>query len=684
MVVQTTTMTVRPEQTFIKCRPVFRGKYEVLKAIGKGKFAVVYRAKHEEEVVALKSIAIGAMDDKSREKCLKEVRLLEKLEHPNIIKYLNSFVDGDQLIIAFEWAAAGDLKRQIRKAVERQELFEESLIWKYFLEICEALCHMHSKRVLHRDLKPANIFLTLKGTVKVGDLGLGRLLSEQTLEAHSKVGTPYYMAPEVLKGAGYDWKSDVWSLGCTFYEMAMLRSPFKPKIAKPKVDEERKEPPLNLYALFQKINKGDYELLPDCFSENLRRLSYRMLSVAASSRPLVSEARDVAREQRRPRPETDDERFVPAFEVLDLSESIVEKLTVLGFREDRLERGLEPLPRLRFAYDLEVFPSRRSQRQFFDFADATQFLLRRLGAFFEEPLDAASLAAALSEAGFDKKLKAQDLIKGNGPFVCEALDYLASQALLRTWTKEQPDYGSQRLVVEDYPEEVNDEDVLLDGVFSERSRTPREEEEVTKQVDKKKEWALEVERVSARLRRPAPPLRDWRDRFQNLRDNSDLFRQRQSDVERTHEILGTTLRGSCDKIQRGEARMAESFADASKRYAAAKEKANRRVAKRDQLRQSVSMKQAQLDSLSNQVQDLELILQQRTAAITDTKHLRKLRDNLATLKADTTHLDVSIGLASNRLWAHHRKQNNVRSSRSRDDSKQIKRDHYDLPPIIRR
>jgi len=86
---------------------------------------------------------------------------------------------------------------------------------------------MHSHRVLHRDIKPANIFLTLDGTVKLGDLGLGRFLSDNTLEAFSKVGTPLYMSAEVLKGSGYDAKSDVWSLGCVLYELAMLRSPFK-------------------------------------------------------------------------------------------------------------------------------------------------------------------------------------------------------------------------------------------------------------------------------------------------------------------------------------------------------------------------------------------------------------------------------------------------------------------------
>lgn len=85
------------------------------------------------------------------------------------------------------YAEAGDLKRQLRKAREKEARFDERVIWKYFSQIVAAVAQMHGKRIMHRDLKPANIFLTINGTIKVGDLGLGRLLSENTLEAHSKV-----------------------------------------------------------------------------------------------------------------------------------------------------------------------------------------------------------------------------------------------------------------------------------------------------------------------------------------------------------------------------------------------------------------------------------------------------------------------------------------------------------------
>ena len=228
--------------------------YSVVSAVGRGKFSTVYKAQRKSDgrVVALKRIRMGATATSTavREKCLKEVRLLQSLDHSNIIRYLDSFaVHPNTLVIVLEWATDGDLQCHLRRIRDRGGGLPEPVIWQSFVQICEALAHMHERRILHRDLKPANIFLHRDGTIKVGDLGLGRTLSDDTPEAFSKVGTPLYMSPEALRGDGYDMKSDIWSLGCVLYELAMLRSPFK-------------EEGLKMFQLFEKIVRCDYKQLP--------------------------------------------------------------------------------------------------------------------------------------------------------------------------------------------------------------------------------------------------------------------------------------------------------------------------------------------------------------------------------------------------------------------------------------
>ena len=161
------------------------------------------------------------------DKCLQEVNLLQKVSHPNIVKYLDSFIGQNELFIAIEWADKGDVKRLIRKYKQEGDLISEPKVIEYTREIASALQHMHDKRVIHRDLKPANILIFSDGTFKLGDLGLGRFMSDETFKAFSKVGTPLYMAPEVINNIGYDFKSDNWSLGCVVYELVTLKSPFQ-------------------------------------------------------------------------------------------------------------------------------------------------------------------------------------------------------------------------------------------------------------------------------------------------------------------------------------------------------------------------------------------------------------------------------------------------------------------------
>ena len=291
--------------------------FKIIKFLGKGKFSVVYQAERQADskLVALKIIKIYDIKDKSLvEKCLQEVNLLKRVNHPNIIKYLDSFIFQNELYIAVEWADKGDVKRLIRKYKQEGDEIDESRVIEYTREIAAGLNHMHEQRVIHRDLKPANILITSDGIFKLGDLGLGRIMNTETIKTFSKVGTPLYMAPEVINGSeGYDFKVDNWSLGCVIYELITLRSPFQ--------TSEK----LSLIELFKKINSGLYPKIDNNKYRTAAKISEALLKVDPKERmelPQVIKICDeyISKQEEKPK--------IDPFIIMD---DMVEKLRLLNY-----------------------------------------------------------------------------------------------------------------------------------------------------------------------------------------------------------------------------------------------------------------------------------------------------------------------------------------------------------------
>eukprot|EP00903_Cladosiphon_okamuranus_P017257 g15902.t1 len=210
------------------------------------------------------------------EHCLKEVGLLKNLTSPNIVQLHTWFLDGNALWVVMDWVDGGDLRGLLERTKKAGNRLSELTIWRLFTQICDGLLHMHGERIMHRDLKPANILISRDGTVKLGDLGLGRYLDVHSVLAMSRVGTPLYMSPETLKGRGHGMVSDIWSLGCVLYELTMLASPFEGRH-------------LTLKTLFRKIVRADYPPIDNTlYNEHFANLVAHLLIPDPNARPKIS------------------------------------------------------------------------------------------------------------------------------------------------------------------------------------------------------------------------------------------------------------------------------------------------------------------------------------------------------------------------------------------------------------
>ena len=198
--------------------------FELLEQLGKGSYGAVYKARHRPSgtIVAVKVIPLSGEDEEGLEDIRREIAVLRECVHPNVVRYFGSFTGAEYLWIVMEHCGGGSV-RDILSASNRP--LREAQIAYLCGETLKGLVYLHSIFKVHRDIKCSNILLTESGGVKLADFGVAAQLTRTMSKRNTFIGTPHWMAPEVIQESRYDGKVDVWALGISAIEMAEVQPP---------------------------------------------------------------------------------------------------------------------------------------------------------------------------------------------------------------------------------------------------------------------------------------------------------------------------------------------------------------------------------------------------------------------------------------------------------------------------
>ncbi|XP_032463688.1 STE20-like serine/threonine-protein kinase isoform X1 [Phocoena sinus] len=323
--------------------------WEIIGELGDGAFGKVYKAQNKETNVLAAAKVIDTKSEEELEDYMVEIDILASCDHPNIVKLLDAFYYENNLWILIEFCAGGAVDAVM---LELERPLTESQIQVVCKQTLEALNYLHDNKIIHRDLKAGNILFTLDGDIKLADFGVSAKNTRTIQRRDSFIGTPYWMAPEVVmcetsKDRPYDYKADVWSLGITLIEMAEIEPPHHElnpmrvllKIAK-------SEPPT--LAQPSKWSSNFKDFLKKCLEKNVdsrwttsQLLQHPFVTVDSNKpiRELIAEAKAEVTEEVEDGKEEDDDEETENSLPIPASKRASSDLSIASSEEDKLSQN---------------------------------------------------------------------------------------------------------------------------------------------------------------------------------------------------------------------------------------------------------------------------------------------------------------------------------------------------------
>ncbi|XP_034041958.1 serine/threonine-protein kinase Nek2-like [Thalassophryne amazonica] len=272
--------------------------FEVLSTVGFGAFGKCQKIlrKSDGKILAWKVVHTRKMRESLKNRIIQEVNLLKELDHPNIVQYVDHFIEKNKVYVVMEYCEGGDLASLIKCCIKKSLFLPEELILQVLEQLTSAPehCHRHpdGSVVLHQDIKPANVFFDYDLNVKLGDFGLADILPTRNDYVKTQSGTlhcmclvspfswtlasgsfPIQACEEKLNKTFYHEKS-IWSLGCLIYELCALKPLFPGDAGK---------------CLINRVNPGKVKRIPSRYSDQLNSLNGDILHVLDFLRPSTEE-----------------------------------------------------------------------------------------------------------------------------------------------------------------------------------------------------------------------------------------------------------------------------------------------------------------------------------------------------------------------------------------------------------